>query len=129
MASITVRALDYNGDPLQGNGQDNFISDLQAVTQIIATRLKLFEGEWFLNLLDGLPLFQSILGSSADPRNLQVILNIISQRISTSAPPYVTSVTNIKASYLNRSFSFSAQVQTVFGTVFVTNTPASLTGF
>lgn len=123
MATITVRALSPTGDPLQGNGQNCFISDLAAVTQIIGTRLRLFEGEFWLNLLDGLPLFQSILGSSASQRNLQVILNLISQRILGT--PFVTGISSVNASYQNRSFTYSAQVETQFGTVFVNNAPAT----
>jgi len=124
MATITVRALDPDtGEPLQGNGQDSFISDLQAVTQIIGTRLKLFEGEWFLDLLDGLPLFQNILGSSGSVTNLKVVVNLISQRIKLS--PFVTLVSNVKASYESRQFKFSAQAETPFGTVFIVSSPGS----
>jgi hypothetical protein len=121
MATITVRALDVNGDPLQGNGQLNFISDLAAITQIIRTRLLLFQGEWFLNLLDGLPLFQSILGASGSQRSLQIIINLISARITGTQ--YVTSISYISASYLNRAFTYKAAIETQFGTVYVTNTP------
>ena len=124
MATITVRALDPDTwEPLAGNGQDSFISDLQAVTQIIATRLKLFQGEWFLDLLDGLPLFQNILGSSGSVTNLKVVVNLISQRIKLS--PYVTLVTNVKASYQNRQFKFSATAETSFGNVFIVSSPGS----
>lgn len=124
MPTITVRALDpVTNDPLQGNGQSNFLSDLQAITQIIRTRLLLFQGEWFLNLLDGLPLFQSILGSPGGTTNIQFIISLITQRILQT--PYVTAISSIGASYKNRSFSFSAQVETQFGTVYVTNTPGS----
>jgi hypothetical protein len=105
-----------------GNGQQNFISDLAAVAQIIRTRLLLFQGEWFLNLNDGLPMFNGILGSSGDPRNLQTIIAVISQRIS--ATPYVTNVLDVTASFQNRQFTFSAQVQTQFGTVTVGNAAA-----
>jgi len=124
MATITVRALDpVTWEPLQGNGQDSFISDLQAVTQIIATRLKLFQGEWFLDLLDGLPLFNRILGSSGSVVNLKVVVNLISQRVKLS--PFVTLVTNVKASYQNRSFKFSAEAVTPFGTVYIVSSPGS----
>ena len=124
MATITVRALDpTTWEPMQGNGQDSFISDLKAVTQIIATRLRLFEGEWFLDLLDGLPMFQKILGSSGSVVNLKVVVNLISQRIKLS--PYVTSVTNVKASYQNRNFKFSALAITPFGNVYIVSSPGS----
>lgn len=124
MPVITVRSLDpITNEPLQGNGQNNFISDLQAVAQIIRTRLLLFQGEWFLNLLDGLPLLQSILGSSGNSTNLQFIINIISQRILQT--PFVNSISSVTASYLSRNFSFSAKVETQFGVVYVTNSPGS----
>ncbi len=123
MATITVRALGTNNDPLQGSGQNNFLSDLDAMVQIIRTRLLLFEGEWFLNMLDGLPLFQSILGSSGGQTNLQLVMNIIAQRISQT--PYVTSIGSVTATFQNRTFAFSAQVETQFGTVTVTNVPGN----
>lgn len=124
MATLTVRKLDpVTYEPLQGNGQRNFISDLEAITQIIATRLKLLKGEWFLDLNDGLPLFQSILGSSGGQENLQVILNLISTRITTT--PFVTGISELVATYQNRQFVFRATVQTQFGTVVVTNAPGS----
>lgn len=123
MASITVRALSSSGEPQQGNGQNNFISDLAAVAQIIGTRLKLFQGEWFLNLQDGLPLFQSILGSSGTQRNIQVLINLISARIYGS--PFVTGIPSITATFENRRFTYSAQVDTQFGTVTVSNAPGN----
>jgi hypothetical protein len=123
VATITVRALGPNGDPLQGNGQNCFISDLAAVTQIIGTRLKMFEGEFWQNLLDGLPLFQQILGSSGSQRNLQVIIGLISQRITGTV--FVTGINSISATYTNRNFVFNAVVQTQFGVVYVNNSPAS----
>jgi hypothetical protein len=126
MATVTVRALGIDGDPLQGNGQSNFISDLAAVTQIIKTRLLLFQGEWFLNLLDGLPMFTGILGSSGSSRNVQVIINLISQRINQTSP-WVTGISSLFATYnpASRQFAYEAVVETVFGTVTVGNTPGS----
>jgi hypothetical protein len=124
MATITVRALSPTGEPLMGNQQNNFISDLAAVAQIIRTRLLLFQGEWFLNLNDGLPMFNGILGSSGDPRNLQTIIAIIRQRIQ--ATPYVTNVLDVSASFQNRQFVFSAEVQTQFGVVTVSNAQGSI---
>lgn len=123
MATVTVRALDANWDPIYGNGQNCFLSDLEAVTQILAQRLKLFQGEWWENLLDGLPLFQSILGSSGSQKNLQVIIGLISQRITQTV--FVIGITSFTATYKNRQFAFSAEVSTQFGAVFVTNSPGS----
>jgi len=123
MATITVRALSPNNEPMYGNSQGNFISDLDAVVQIIRTRLLLFKGEWFLALQDGLALFQSILGASGDPASIQLIISLISQRILGT--PYVDSISSMETSYLDRSFSFNATVETQFGTVYVTNSPGN----
>jgi hypothetical protein len=125
MATITVRALNpVTWDPLYGNGQKNFISDLDAITQIINTRLRLFQGEWFLNLLDGLPLFQKLLGQPANSGSIQVMINTVSQRIAGTV--FVTSVNVIEASYQNRSFSYKASAFTPFGTIYITLSPGSL---
>lgn len=123
MATITVRALDMTTwEPQQGNSQSNFLSDLQAVTQILATRLRMFQGEWFLDLNDGTPMFQSILGSSGSEKNLQVITNLISARIRSS--PFVTGITYISVLFQNRKLVYNATVSTQFGTVTVSNVPA-----
>jgi hypothetical protein len=123
MATITVRALDpATWEPLQGNGQNNFISDTEAVAQIIATRLKLFQGEWWENLLDGLPMFQKILGSEGTQRNMQVVIELISRRITETV--HVVSISSFTATFQNRRFGFRATVETEFGTVFLTTNPA-----
>jgi hypothetical protein len=123
MATITVRRLDSNYDPVRGNGASDFISDLQAVSQIIMTTLKLFQGEWFENLNDGTPLFQKILGKNGE--NVNAISLILQQRIR--GVPYVTGVSNVNASFnsATRGFSFSCVVQTQFGSVSVSFSPGS----
>jgi hypothetical protein len=128
--TLTVRALNpITWDPLCGNGQNNFISNRAAAAQILAQRLKLFEGEWWENLLDGLPLFQKILGSSGSQKNLQVVIGLISQRITTTVTPsgqqLVTQILSIVATYQDRKFAFNAEVETIFGVVYLTNAPAS----
>jgi hypothetical protein len=125
MATITVRALDpVTWEPQNGNGLANFLSDNAAVAQIICTRLKLFEGEWFLNLQDGLPLFQSMLGAFASQKQLQIISNLISARINGTI--YVSGIQSMVTSYKDRKFTFTAVVTTQFGIVTVTNSPGSL---
>jgi len=123
MPTITVRALDSNWDPLQGNGQACFLSDLAAMVQIIRSRLLLFQGEWFLDLNDGLPMFNGILGSQANARGLQAITNMITSRLKTTK--YVVEVNDVSSAYVSRRFYYSSQVQTQFGTVFVSNSNPS----
>jgi len=119
--SVSYRNI-VNGEPQWGQGQGNYVSGIQAVALLIQTRLLLFQGEWFLNLTDGMPLFQSILGQNADPN---VINAFIQQRIL--ATPYVISASNVSGSF-NQStgqLNYSADVMTVFGPIAVTNVPQS----
>ncbi len=126
MATIRVRALDANGDPLHGNGQRNFLSDIDAVRQIIVTRLKLFQGEWWENTNAGTPLFQQILGVSGAGKHPDAIALLLKQRILGT--PYVLpgGVTNVQTSYnpTTRGFSFACSVATQFGALTIsTNVP------
>jgi hypothetical protein len=124
MAQIICRQiLDPNWEPQWGEGQANFLTDIDAVAQIIATRLKMFQGEWWASLTDGLPLWQQILGRGMGLRQQQAIVLLITTRITTT--PFVTGISNVQASFdaNMRSFSFSATVQTQFGSIAVSNQP------
>lgn len=118
MATITVRALDSNGDPMRGQGASSFLSDIYAVTQIIITRILLLQGEWFEDLSDGTPMFQSLLGHAITLQGAALLL-----RNRILGTPYVTSISSfsISANSAVRSFTFSATVQTQFGSVTVSN--------
>ena len=114
--TIRVRTLDVNGDAMRGAGLSNFSADLMAVAQIILTRLKLLQGEWFEDLNQGTPLFQQLLGK---PTTSDGILLVLRERILGT--PYVTGISNIGVTYQgsSRAFTFSATVQTQFGSVSV----------
>jgi hypothetical protein len=121
MASVTVRPLDPNtGEPLWGVGNTNFVTDIYAVAQLIKTRLLLFQGEFWADLDDGTPYWQSILGQ---PANQQKIVLLLTQRIF--ATPFVSQVLNSAASFdtASRSFNFNITVQTQFGILSVSNMP------
>jgi hypothetical protein len=116
--AITYRKLDANGDPMYGRGQANFVSDIDAVAQAIATRLRLFTNEWWEDRSAGTPLFDSMLGT-ANGKRPEVVGLLLKQRILGT--PYVRSVSAVQASFTSssRAFSFSCQVQTDFGTLTV----------
>ena len=123
IATIRYRALDANGDPMWGGGQSNFLADVDAVAQAIQTRILLLYGEWFEDLSIGTPLFQSMLGSPGN--NVQAVSLLIQQRILGA--PYVNSVSNVQTGYdpASRTGAFFALAQTKFGTVTISNQPAS----
>jgi hypothetical protein len=113
--TILVRTLNADWDAQRGNGLSNFLTDVNAVAQIIAQRLKLFQGEWFANTSLGVPWFQNILGQSTTTQAVSLII-----REQILAVPYVTGITQFNCTYsATRSFSFSATVSTLFGDVSV----------
>jgi hypothetical protein len=118
MPVITVRKLDANWDPLWGNGQNDYISDGDAVTQIIKQKLLFFQSEWWENRQLGTPMFQSILGAN---RSIDAVTAIIKNAILSA--PYVTGVGNLAVKYVSddRTYSYSCDAQTPFGTITVSN--------
>lgn len=118
MATITVRSLGTNYDPLYGNGSNDFLTDLDAVAQIIGTTLRLFQGEWWEDLQAGVPMFQKILGQ-AGARDTTAISAILTAAIE--GVPYVSSTSNVVCTYANRKLAFSCSVLTQFGTLQVSN--------
>lgn len=60
---MRYRKLAPGGDYSFGNGQQDFYRDVpEAVGQSVQTRLLLWLGEWFLNISEGTPFMQGILG-------------------------------------------------------------------
>lgn len=60
---MRYRKLSPTGDYTFGNGQADFYRDQpEAVGQAVQTRLLLWLGEWFLNIEEGTPFMQGILG-------------------------------------------------------------------
>lgn len=125
---ISVRALTPSGDVQHGNSGASFIHDIDAVTQIILTRIRLFQGEWWEDLSQGTPMFQSILGAQASPKSQATILLLIQQRILGT--PYVNSIlaSTLTFDRNTRKFTFSCTVSTAFGNIVVTNVPQPASG-
>jgi len=119
-ATFLYRQLGPNNDPLWGQGSANFLRDAAAVAQAIYSRLLLFEGEWWESVLDGTPMWQSILGVANSEQQISLLLQ---NRILGT--PYVTGLTNVQVqvNQAARSFTMSADAQTAFGPVPVTVTP------
>lgn len=58
--------LDDDGDIYIGPNGPEWISGIEGVSQLVAIAIKLFKGEWFLNLDAGVPYFQEILARKFD---------------------------------------------------------------
>lgn len=111
------------GDYCFGHSSRDFqVDNPVAVAQAILTRLRLFMGEWFLNLNEGTPWFQEILGH---PYRGGIPDAVIRQRITGT--PYVTQLYDYASSWnsATRIYTVSAKVFTAFGQI-QTAPPGSL---
>lgn len=124
--TIMVQQNDpLTNDPIEGPNGPVFLTDIDAVAQIIYTTLRLLLGEWWENLTIGFPLFQSLIGASGAPTNQAGVMLIIQQTILGC--PYVQSIVDFTF-YNNTATAastFRATVQTQFGNIIVANAPGS----
>jgi hypothetical protein len=64
---MRYRRLDENGDYVFGQGSQQFLTNSpQAVAQAVATRLKLYQGEWFIDTSDGMPWMTEVFGAGTE---------------------------------------------------------------
>lgn len=107
--------LDNDGDMKFGRGQQDLTYGLAAVGQAMKTRLLLLKAEWWENTEDGLPLFEQILGQPGLNGNLTIADSLIKQRILGTTD--VISIESFSSTYENRSYSFTATINTKYGTL------------
>jgi len=69
-------ALDSTGDIEVVNGETRLVEGLEAIQQHLTIRLRLFRGEWFLNLEVGVPYFESVLKKNPDPVELDDVFKV-----------------------------------------------------
>lgn len=116
---MLYRRQDKNGDYILGQGTSQFLTGVDAVAQAILTWIKLLYGEWWENVNEGTPLWQSILGQPGSEDNLNSIDNIIKDRILSvrqDGISLVSSIDSYERTYNTntRSYSFTAIVTTIY---------------
>jgi hypothetical protein len=104
---MRYRQLDAQGDYTVA--LPFLVNSPQCVAQAIATRLKLWQGEWYLDRTAGTPWRQSILGRSANPDAFikQVILGTQG----------VIALVSYNSSLSGRTLTVSGVVNSLFGLV------------
>lgn len=112
--SLIYRRTDEDGDMLFGLSPGvAFSGSLEAMSQVLKTRLAAVEGEWWEGDYGALPYMADILGAYATDENREIIDLMVIERIMDTVG--VISVSNVVSSIENRRYTFRCNVQTVYG--------------
>ena len=116
---MIYRQLDDNGDYIFGHGKHAYLEGVDAVAQAIKTRLLLLYHEWWEDLEDGLPLWEKIMASSVQPSNIKAVDFIFRERIQGTTG--VLSILGYESSFENRHYTFRCAVETLYGSLVISN--------
>lgn len=107
---MTVRRLDENGDITTSGTQ--FITGRAEIVQTLNTRLRLYSGEYFRDITEGTPWFQSVLTKNTSLANKEAVLK--SRILQTDG---VLKLTNFSTDFNNvtRAYSITVGVLTPYG--------------
>lgn len=107
---MRYRALDADEDFVFGAGASFHVDSPQAVAQAVKTRLRLFTGEWFVDMNEGLNR-DRILGTGTQvTRDQEVQQRILNTEGVRSIISYASQVDEI-----TRAFTVQATIDTVYG--------------
>lgn len=109
---MRYRKLDENGDYVFGNGQDDFLKNSpEAVAQAVKTRLLLWKEEWFLDVEEGTPYLQGVIGKHSEETRNTVLRTRI---LNTEGMRSILSFENI-IDPETRKLSLSVSIDTIYG--------------
>ncbi|MGO3890074.1 MAG: hypothetical protein ACTJHW_03765 [Paenalcaligenes sp.] len=121
---MRVRRLGLDGDLV--TRWKVFVTDREAIAQTIVTRLKLFLGEYFRDVDDGTPWFQSVLGKF---ENINAVEALLRNRIARSPGVVRLLSFDMQFDLDDRSLSIQAQVLTEYGEQDIQFSNASVTSW
>lgn len=106
---MRVRKVDENGDAVFGGDQTSILRNSpEAVAQIVESRLNLWKGEWYLDLSDGTPYEQQVLGRyTENVRDAALQARIL-------MTPGVRSIKTYSGALDGRSYSVSVEIETAY---------------
>lgn len=111
--NLKYRKLDENGDMVFGHGDKDFLYGLDAMGQVIQTRLKAIRDEWWEGDPTAIPWTTDVIGARVTTFSKDRIDLMVIERLMDTVG--VNSVSDIESSFVNRRYTFSCKVQTVYG--------------
>ena len=107
---MRYRALSKDGDYTFGQGDANFLIDSPAaVGQAVQTRLRLEQGEWFLDVREGTTYASQILGEHKQATHDQAI------RARILGTQGVIEITEYSSVVIDRNLKVNATINTIYG--------------
>ena len=111
------RKLSSTGDYTFGLNESNFITEVDAITQNIKTKLLLFREEWWEDLGDGIPLFQDVLGAYNLQSSQMALERLCDSRIIEVDGVLSVKSVNAIIDDINRSVYIEFEVDTIYGII------------
>lgn len=112
---MLIREMDENNDMKFGRSLQDFIKDSpEAIVQLLRTRLRLWQGEWFANTEDGTPWAQDVLGN----RNTGLFHEAIRERVLSTYG--VKNIIKYSGYVKDRLLHVEMEIDTIYGKGIVT---------
>ena len=112
---LVYRKMDENGDYVFGETGTAFLSEKEAMEQVLKTRLAACKDEWWEGDDTAVPWFTEALGQMVTQRRVDEIDLMVVNRILDTVG--VISVSDVKSYVEKRVYHFSCSVNTVYGEV------------
>ena len=112
MTKVISQGVNSADIELDQFGNLKVVSDLEGLRQKTVSRLRLFKGEWFLDTSRGVPYLQEMLKKNAEAGKVAGIID--SQILKEFGNTGLRNV-SVTIDRANRTFTYSAQVQSIFG--------------
>lgn len=109
---MRYRKLDADGDYVYGHGQSDFLKDTpETVGQAVKTRLLLWLEEWFLDITEGTPWLQGVIGKHSEMTRETVLRTRI---LNTQGLTQITSYESVSDPD-GRELNLSVSIDTIYG--------------
>ena len=112
-SQLIYRKLDDDGSTVFGHNAQDFLTGLEAMTQVIKTRLRTVWGEWWEGDETAVPYYTEVMGAYATESNRATIDMMITRRILDTVG--VLSVQDVKSYISGRDYHYSCAVNTIYG--------------
>lgn len=114
---MKTRKLDPSGDMVLGHGSSDFYQNSpDGVAQCVKTRLALWRGQWFIDIDEGTPWIQQILGHRS------AVEAVLRERINQT--PGVKAITSMETIFdpEERRMTVTVEIDTHFGQTTISET-------